>query len=70
MPRARHRIERGKVGGTALRRLVAGLQASADATAREEAEARRFLAEYEAYYSDLRANDPAEWAEVQRERAI
>ncbi|HEX8696875.1 MAG TPA: hypothetical protein VF746_30935 [Longimicrobium sp.] len=59
-------------GRAALRSLLARLrdarQAPAAAQALEEAECRLFLQEYEAFHSDLRANHPEAWAELERER--
>jgi hypothetical protein len=34
----------------------------------DEAECRLFLQDYEAFHAELRANDPAEWGELERER--
>jgi len=60
------------LGRAALRSLLARLrdsrQSVAAAQAIEDAESKLFLAEYEAYYANLRDGDPEEWEAVEQER--
>ena len=70
MPRRRNTA--GDAGRAVLRSLLGRLQdekqAPLAAKALEDAECRLFLAEYEAFHTELRARDPEAWAELEQER--